>query len=192
VFKRPPHLTGNQHMKTVKKTKIVTIAGLALALSAGALVAAETENRGQLSAKDYKFVADAYRGGTTEVELGQLAVQKASTDQVRSFGERMVADHKKANEELQTIVSSKGATLPVQLSHGENSTMSHLQKETGKDFDKSYAKHMVKDHETDVKDFKDAAKDLNDPELRAFAQKTLPTLEEHLRMAREIEAQTKQ
>jgi putative membrane protein len=178
-------------MKITNTTKLATIAGLALALSAGALIGADRENRGQLSAKDYKFVADAYRGGTTEVELGQLAVQKASTDQVRHFGERMVADHKRANEELATIASAKGATLPARLSYGENATMSHLQKATGADFDKSYAKHMVKDHETDVKDFKDAAKDLNDPELRAFAQKTLPTLEEHLRMARELDAQTK-
>lgn len=175
----------------MNKTTIATVAGLALALSAGALVGAEKENRGQLSAKDYRFVAEAARGGTMEVELGELAVQKGASESVRHFGERMAADHKRANEELRAIAARKGATLPAQLSHGENSTMAHLQKATGRDFDKIYAHHMVKDHEADVKDFKDAAKDLNDPELREFAQKTLPTLEEHLRMARNMEAETK-
>jgi putative membrane protein len=178
-------------MKMMNKTTVAAVAGLALALSAGALVGAEKENRGQLSAKDYKFVAEAARGGTMEVELGELAVQKGSSESVRHFGERMVADHKRANEELKAIAATKGATLPAQLSHSENSTLEQLQKATGRDFDKSYAHHMVKDHQSDVKDFQDAAKDLNDPELRAFAQKTLPTLEEHLRMARNIETETK-
>jgi putative membrane protein len=178
-------------MKITNTIKLATIAGLAMILSAGALVAADTENRGQLSSKDYKFVTEAAKGGTTEIELGQLATQKGSTDQTRRFGERMVADHKRAHEELQGIASKKGATLPSQLSHSENSEMSHLQKATGMDFDKAYAKHMVKDHETDVKEFEDGAKNLDDPELRAFAQKTLPTLQEHLRMARNLEAQTK-
>ena len=175
----------------IKKTTIATVAGLALVLSAGALIGAEKENRGQLSANDYKFVADTARGGTLEVELGELAVQKGASESVRHFGERMVADHKRANEELRAIAARKGATLPAQLSHSENSAMAHLQKATGADFDKSYAHHMLKDHEGDVKDFQDASKDLNDPELRAFAQKTLPTLEEHLRMARDLEVKLK-
>jgi putative membrane protein len=181
----------NNIMKITNTAKLSAIAAVALALSASTLLGADRENRGQLSSKDYKFVSEAVRGGTTEVELGQLAAQKASTDQARTFGQRMVTDHKRANEELETIASRKGATLPAKLSHSENSEMSRLQKSTGADFDKAYAKHMVKDHETDVKDFEDAAKNLDDAELRAFAQKTLPTLQEHLRMARDLEAQTK-
>jgi putative membrane protein len=176
-------------MKMLNKTKIAAIAGLSLALSAGALLGADKDNRGQLTENDYKFVKDAARGGTMEVELGQLAVQKAASESVRHFGERMVADHKKANEELRTIASRKGAILPAELSHSENSTMAHLQKATGRDFDKAFAHHMLKDHQTDVKDFQDAAKDLNDPELRAFAQKTLPTLQEHLRMAQALDTE---
>jgi putative membrane protein len=178
-------------MKMMNKTTIATVAGLALALSVGALIGAETENKGQLSAKDYRFVAEAARGGTMEVELGELAVQKGASESVRHFGQQMVTDHKRVNEELRAITSRKGATLPAQLSHSENSSLAHLQKVTGRDFDKAYAHHMVKEHQADVKDFQEAAKDLNDPELRAFAQKTLPTLEEHLRLARDVEAQTK-
>jgi putative membrane protein len=177
-------------MKMMQRTTLVTVASLAFMLSAGALIGADTETRGQLSAKDFKFVKEAARGGTSEVELGELAVQKASNDSVRQFGQRMVTDHKRANEELRAIATSKGATLPAELSHSENSTMSHLQKATGADFDKYYAHHMLKDHETDVKEFEDASKNLDDAELRAFAQKTLPTLQEHLRMARDLETQT--
>jgi len=177
-------------MKMIQRTTLATVAGLAFMLSAGAVIGADTETRGQLSAKDYKFVKDATRGGTSEVELGELAVQKASNDSVRQFGQRMVADHKRANEELRAIASRKGATLPAELSHSENSTMTHLQKATGADFDKYYAHHMLKDHETDVKEFQNAAKSLDDSELRAFAQKTLPTLEEHLRLARDLDTQT--
>src|SRR5438477_12057094 len=109
----------------MKKTIIATVAGLALALSTGALIGAEKENRGQLSAKDYKLVADAARGGTSEVELGELAVQKGATEPVRHFGERMVADHKRANEELRAIASRKGATPPARRPHRENLTMTH-------------------------------------------------------------------
>ena len=170
---------------------IATFAGLALAMSAGGLFAADKENRGQLSENDYKFVKDAARGGTAEVELGQLAQQKAANPAIRDFGQRMVADHQKANEQLKEIAARKGAMLPAQLSHHENSTLDRLQKATGNDFDKMYAKDMVKDHETDVKDFESAAKNVEDTDLRAFAQKTLPTLQEHLRMARNIEEQLK-
>ncbi|HWH69620.1 MAG TPA: DUF4142 domain-containing protein [Candidatus Sulfotelmatobacter sp.] len=145
------------------------------------------EQRGQLSEKDYKFVMDAARGSMSEVQLGELAQQKGTSQAVRNFGERMITDHTKASNELKQIVAQKGASLPTHMSHKENSAMEHLQKETGAKFDKAYAEHMVKDHKHDVKEFRDAAKDLNDPDLKAFAQKTLPILEEHQRMADEME-----
>src|SRR4051812_8515705 len=99
----------------------------------------------------------------------------------------MVTDHSKANDELKQIISSKGASLPATPSRKENSAMDDLQKATGQDFDKKYVEHMVKDHKKDVKEFEDATKNLSDPELRAFAQKTLPTLQDHLRQIEQIE-----
>jgi len=145
------------------------------------------ENRGQLSAKDYRFVREAARGGMEEVQMGQLAQQKVMNQSVKDFGQRMVTDHNKANDELKQIVTQKGGSLPTTLTRRENSTLDDLQKLTGKDFDKKYASQMVKDHKTDVREFRDAAKDLTDPDLKAFAQKTLPTLEEHLRAAEDME-----
>jgi putative membrane protein len=177
-------------MKMRKQTMIAVAAGLGLLLAPAMALAAD-EERGQLSRGDYKFLKDAATSGQMEVELGDLAKQKGMNQSVKTFGEKMVTDHSKANEELKAIASQKGVTLPAKLSHGERSDIEHLQKATGKDFDQDFASRMVKDHKKDVKDFEDAAKDLKDPELKAFAAKTLPTLQEHLRMAQEMESAVK-
>jgi putative membrane protein len=179
-------------MRVHKIIGTIAAAGLALAL-ATPVRAAQDENtqRGQLSEKDYKFLADAARGGMEEVQLGQLAQEKGVNQAVRSFGERMVTDHTKANNELKQIAAQKGATLPATMSHGERSTFQHLQNESGADFDKTYAKDMVKDHKKDVKEFEKAAKDLTDPDLKHWAQKTLPTLQDHLSQAEQLENQIK-
>jgi putative membrane protein len=143
--------------------------------------------RGQLSESDYRFLEKAARGGMEEVELGQLAQQKGTSQEVRNFGQRMVADHTKLNNELKQIASQKGATLPTQLSHHENSSIQHLQNATGADFDKTYSKDMVKDHQKDLKEFQSAAQKVTDPDLRTFAQKAVATLQEHLSLAENIE-----
>jgi len=175
-----------------KKTFIAITAAFSLAMPA--LIAAESrvqENHGQLSEKDYKFVTEAARGGMAEVRLGQLAKQKATSSAVRDFAQRMIADHSKANEELSKIAASKNATLPADLSHKETSHLETLQKTDPKDFDKEYAEHMVKDHKKDLKEFQEAAKELKDPDLRAFAEKTTATIQEHLSSAEQLEASLK-
>ncbi len=184
-------------MKLYKQATITAMAGLALALSSGALLGADRlfgtdrDQRGQLSERDYRFVKEAASGGTSEVELGDLAKQKGVNEAVRNFGDRMAKDHKKANDELKDIVAKKGAAIPAELTRGERSTMDRLQKLNGADFDKAYAAAMVKDHKKDLSDFKDAAQDVKDPDLKAFAQKTIPTLEEHLRLAENMDRQVK-
>ena len=174
-------------MKLQKRMSVPVVAGLALALSAGLMFAADTTGeKGQLSARDYKFLKEAASGGMTEVQLGELAKTKGTDQSVKTFGERMVTDHQKANDELKQIASSKGATIPSEVSHSERTSIDKLQKATGAEFDKEFARAMVKDHKKDVKDFKDAVDDVKDPELKAFAQKTLGTLQEHLRMAEDM------
>ena len=149
------------------------------------------QNRGQLSEKDFRFAINAARGGMTETRLGEIAKQKAGSQQVKDFGQRMVTDHSKANDELKQIIANKGAVLPAELSHHENSEIDKFDKLTGRDFDKEYAEYMVKDHKKDLKEFQDAAKDLSDPDLKAFAQKTAGVIEEHLRMAKDIQTAVK-
>ena len=70
--------------------------------------------------------------------------------------------------------------------------MERLQKLSGKDFDKTYADHMVKEHQKDIKEFQDAAKNVEDPDVKKFAQDTLPTLEHHEQMAQQMESSVKQ
>jgi putative membrane protein len=187
----PPEQLNEDNMKAHKLIQMGAILGLSLLLGAPAYAQTDRTTsggtRGQFNEKDYRFAIDAARGGQEEVQLGELARQKGVNQSVRTFGERMVADHSKANDELKELATKKGASLPTQLSYSERSTVEDLQKATGTDFDKSYAKAMVKDHKTDVKDFQKAANNLTDPDLRAFAQKTVGTLQEHLRMAQDME-----
>jgi putative membrane protein len=93
---------------------------------------------------------------------------------------------------LKQLATQKGAMLPDQLSHKEQTEFDRMQKLSGKDFDKSYAERAVKDHKMVVKEFQSAAKDAQDPELKAFAEKTLPTLEHHTQMAEQMESSLKQ
>jgi len=179
--------------KIIRQTAITTLvmmAGEALAADSGR-EANNQENHGQFSARDYRFVKEAALGGMTEVRLGELAKQKGSNQTVRDFGQRMVAAHSKANDELKQIAATKGAVLPTEISHKENSEIERFEKLSGPEFDKEYGKYMVKDHQKDAKEFADAADDVKDPDLKAFAQKTHAMIEDHLRMAREMEASVK-
>lgn len=138
------------------------------------------------SAKDSaKFANEAAQGGMAEVELGRLAAQKATDPSVRAFGQRMVADHSKASAELKAIATKKNMQLPSDMNSDQKSEMDKLAKLSGAEFDKEYMSAMVKDHEDDVKAFETQSKDGNDADVKAFAAKTLPTLQDHLQMARE-------
>jgi len=186
----------------MRAKKIITFATSSLLLCAAPLVYAQSvanpqgstvtaAQRGQLSENDYRFLEKAARGGMEEVELGQLAEKKAASPAVRQFGERMVTDHGKLNNQLKQLASQKGATVPTSLSHHENSTVEHLQNENGVKFDQSYAKDMVKDHKHDIKEFQSAAKSVQDPDLRAFVQSAVPILQDHLNMAENMENSVK-
>ena len=118
-------------------------------------------------------------------------IKHALSQTVRNFGERMVTDHTKVNDELKKLAEKKKATLPTRLSKADSADMSYLEKLSSKDFDRAYAEDMVKDHEKDLKAFQTAAKDVSDPDLKAFVKKTIPTLEAHLRMAKDMQSAVK-
>jgi putative membrane protein len=180
-----------------------SIAALALGLSQGAFAAGNTtsstsaqssapqpkatEPATNLSHGDRKFLENAAQGGMAEVQLGKLAEQKASSDQVKQFGKRMVTDHQKANDELKKIASDKGFNLPAELSSSDRREYDKLQGKSGADFDREYMKEMVSDHKKDVKDFQSEAKSAKDGDLKNFATSTLPTLEQHLDLAQQTE-----
>ena len=140
---------------------------------------------------DADFVEDAAIGGMSEVELGKLASTKATSADVKAFGQMMVTDHTKANDELKALAAKKGWKLPAEVDSSHKSTADDLKSRTGADFDKEYVEEMVDDHETDVKAFEDKAKNATDPDLKAFAEKTLPTLRKHLDAIKAIQAKMK-
>jgi putative membrane protein len=121
-----------------------------------------------------------------EVELGKLATEKASNPDVKKFGQRMVDDHSKANDELKEVASSKGIPLPEKLSPKDEATKQRLSKLSGDQFDKAYMSDMVKDHTQDVAEFQKESTSATDPQVKDFAAKTLPTLKDHLREAKQI------
>jgi putative membrane protein len=135
---------------------------------------------------DKMFATEAAQGGMAEVQLGQLAAEKATSPQVKQFAQRMIADHTQANQELMQIVKQQGLTVPTQIGSKEKSEMERLRGMSGAQFDSAYMQHMLQDHQKDVADFRKQAESGNDPALKAFAQKYLPILQQHLQMAQSI------
>ena len=144
-----------------------------------------------LTESDRNFLMEAAQGGMAEVELGRLASQKAQNPEVKRFGERMVTDHSKANGELKQLATQKGVTLPTDLGAEQKQEMDRLSKLSGAAFDREYMKLMVEDHDKDVKAFQDEANRATDPDVRSFASKILPIIQEHQKMAHDIAAKLK-
>jgi putative membrane protein len=135
---------------------------------------------------DLAFYRNAAEGGLAEVEMGTMAQQQARSPSVRDFGALMVKDHSAVNEKLKVIAESKNITLPANSSVEEMATKAKLKALSGSSFDKSYIKGMIKDHQEDIAEFKKEASSGRDPEARAFASATLPTLEAHLKKIQSI------
>jgi len=140
----------------------------------------------KMSTADKKFMREAAEGGMAEVELGKLATEKASSQDVKQFGQRMVDDHSKANDQLKQVAQNEGIKLPTTLSPAEKAEKERLSKLSGERFDQAYMALMRKDHTKDVSDFRMESKSGHDPEVKNFASQTLPTLEDHLKQAESI------
>ena len=135
---------------------------------------------------DEHFIHEAAAGGMMEVELGRLAAERAASAEVKAFGQRMVTDHSKANQQLLRIATSKGMTLPRELPADMQRERDRLARMSGAEFERAYMQHMVKDHKKDVAEFEKQAEKGTDLAVRTFAQQTLPTLREHLTLAESL------
>ena len=134
-----------------------------------------------LDPSDRKFMMEAAKGGLMEVDAGNMAQQNAANQRVKDFGAMMVRDHSKANDELKTLASSKGINLPLDsLKSANQKHLDQMQKMQGKAFDSHYVSMMVSDHKKDVSEFEKQSKNAKDPDLKAWASRTLPTLQMHL------------
>jgi putative membrane protein len=148
------------------------------------------ENRGQFTKSDYRFAIAASQGGAYEVALGNLA-QKSADQQVRQFGQKMVEDHGKADKQLADLAVRKSAILPAGISADQQKEVDRLNLLNGADFDRAYAAQMVKAHKADLKAFKRAAEDADDPDLKAFAADLVPVIQDHLSMAESLDGSLK-
>jgi putative membrane protein len=160
----------------------VALACLALPTFILGLSAAQEGKKGS----DEEFLKEAASDGMLEVKLGQLADAKAANAEVRKFGRRMVTDHTKANQDLMTVAKKIGVAIPKEMNARHQALVQKLQDLKGADFDRAYMGEMVKDHQHAVKVFTEQAKAAQNEEVRAFAGRTLPHLQEHLQMAREV------
>jgi putative membrane protein len=133
-----------------------------------------------VAAADQEFVKEAAAGGMAEVELGKLAGDKAADPQVKQFAQKMVDDHTKANDELKKLAEEKNITLPSAIDAQHKATHDRLEKLSGAAFDRAYIQDMLQDHQKDVSEFRKQASSAKDADIKAWAAKTLPTLEQHL------------
>jgi putative membrane protein len=136
-----------------------------------------------VSGPDDAFASEAAYGGLAEVQMGQLALQKAASPQVKQFAQRMVTDHTQANRDLMSLSKSENLNLPKQMDAQHKHEMDRLSAMSGNAFDTAYMQHMVQDHRETVADFQKQAQSGSDPALKAFAQKYLPIIQQHLQMA---------
>ncbi|MCJ8165387.1 DUF4142 domain-containing protein [Pontibacter sp. E15-1] len=132
------------------------------------------------------FMTKAASGGMMEVELGKLAAEKGSSKEVKDFGNMMVTDHTKANDQLKALAQQKNIVLPDSMGEEHMEHVNELREKTGADFDKAYMDLMVSDHEEDVDMFESAAEDLEDMEVKNFASTTLTALRQHLDRAKQV------
>jgi putative membrane protein len=130
---------------------------------------------------DATFYKKAAEGGIAEVEAGNLAQSKGTSQQVKDFGARMVKDHSEANDKLKALAATKDVSLPTSSSVGQMASKAKLEVLTGDTFDKSYIKGQVRAHQSTIALFRKEIASGQDPDARAFAKATLPTLRSHLK-----------
>jgi putative membrane protein len=143
-----------------------------------------------LKRAERKFIENAAMHNKAEVEAGKMAESKAMNADAKKFGQQMAQDHSKAYDELAQLAQSKSITLPTEPDRAHKREAARLEKVSGADFDRRYMDSMVKDHQKDVKEFRKMARNAKDPDVKAWAEKTLPVLEGHLQMARQVAAET--
>lgn len=143
-------------------------------------------NANNMTTGENNFINEAAVGGMAEVELGKLASSKTQNPDIKKFAQMMVVDHSKANAELMMLAKKKDMMPPSEIDAKHQAVIEEMATLSGAEFDKAYVSEMLADHENDVKMFQAQAQSSKDTDLKAFAAKTLPTLEKHLEMIRSL------
>jgi len=136
--------------------------------------------------QDRAFVKKALEGGMAEVQLGQLAAEKGSSDDVKQFGQTMVTDHTKLGDQMKVVAQQLSVTAPAGMSKKDKELMAKLQSLSGSEFDNAYIVAMVKDHKKDAEDFKSEAQQTQNPAVQQVAQQGEQVIDRHLEMIDKI------
>jgi len=160
---------------------------VAAAIIATSLAAATTSLAADVNSTDKYFIKAAYEDGLAEIQMSELAQSKTASAEVKAFAAHMATDHGAANIELKGIADAKSIEVPTSPSLIAQGKMKLDEAKSGADFDKAYAAAVVSDHKKAAKAFEDAASNATDAEVKAFAVKTLPTLQSHLSMAEDLQ-----
>lgn len=151
-----------------------------------AITQARAQSNTSASMSDKHFVSEALKGGMAEVQMGQLAEEKAESNDVKNFGRKMVEDHNKLGDQMKQVASQIGVTAPTSPTMLDQVEIKKLSGLSGNDFDQEYIKVMVKDHEQDLKDFKKEADSGNSPSVKDAASQGADVISEHLSMIQQI------
>ncbi len=168
------------------KTLVPALAALAQQSSWSANSTQHSSKASTHTMTDAEFAQRAAEANLAEVKLGNLAEQQGTTQTIKDFGKRMVADHSKAEDTLKAVAATGKITLPTALDARDQAICDRLSKLSGEAFDRTYARDMLRDHRNDVAEFRDEASDGKDAAIKNFASQTLPTLETHLKLAHEM------
>lgn len=160
--------------------------GLAAALCAPqALWAADKDAKA--TATETAFIKKAADGGMAEVELGKIAAEKGGSDEVKDFGNQMVKDHTKANDDLKEVAAKMSVEVPATLSEKHQAKAKKMSAMSGAAFDKAYVAGMIQAHETDIAAFEKAAKEVKNADLKEFIEETVPVMKHHLEMVKKFD-----
>ena len=141
---------------------------------------------------DESFMKDAAHAGAAEIEASRLAQSKAKSADMKAFASAMITDHTKVADELKALAAKKNVKLPDSPSVTQKAELKLIDAGDNDKFDERYAKHFgVNAHKDTIKLFEEAARDATDPEVKAWAEKTLPGLRHHLQMAQALSAAPK-
>jgi putative membrane protein len=164
--------------------KVIWIGVMILAVSsAPAIASAKKSSSATKSMTDQAFVIDAAKGDMAEVELGKVAASKATNEQIRKLAKRMVDDHTKALDDLRAVAKKDSITLPAAVDPNDEAIKDRLDSLSGTPFDRAYMDAIIKDHRQDVVEFRTQSKTAKNADVKGYATKMLPMLEEHLKVA---------
>ena len=161
------------------------VGSLLLAATAAFLPASGAQSHGAQSPAQ-SFLEKAAERQQVEIALGQLANERAADQQVKQFGSQMIEHHRKAHAEIQQLAANEGVLLSTELTGKHKDKKEEIGRLSGRDFDKAYMAFMLRDHRNDVKECERHVRGIKDPQLRQWAERTLPVLKQHLQQAQQI------